>query len=49
MIVSSAALSILRDDHGLGGGVYTPACLGQKFLDRLEDGGFKFERKIFDD
>jgi short subunit dehydrogenase-like uncharacterized protein len=49
MIVASAALSILQDDHELEGGVYTPACLGQQFLDRLEDGGFKFERKIFDD
>jgi short subunit dehydrogenase-like uncharacterized protein len=49
MIVASAAISLLRDDHKLEGGVYTPACLGQKFVDRLEEGGFKFERKIYED
>jgi short subunit dehydrogenase-like uncharacterized protein len=49
MIVASAAISILRDGHKLDGGVYTPACLGKKFVDRLEEGGFKFEKKIFDD
>ena len=49
MIVASAALSLLRDDHKLEGGVYTPACLGEKFADRIEEGGFKFEKKIYDD
>ncbi|RDL34459.1 Uncharacterized protein BP5553_07587 [Venustampulla echinocandica] len=44
--ISSAAISILRDEHKLTGGIYTPACLGQKFVDRLETAGFKFEKTI---
>ncbi|KAK2626002.1 hypothetical protein QTJ16_004264 [Diplocarpon rosae] len=47
--VAEAAISILRDGHELSGGVYTPACLGQKFIDRLEGAGFQFERKFYDD
>lgn len=46
--LAQAAISILRDEHELSGGVYTPACLGQKFIDRLDGAGFKFERKFFD-
>lgn len=48
VIVASAALTLLRDDHKLEGGIYTPASLGQKFLDRLEEGGFKFEKGIYE-
>ncbi|KUJ19561.1 uncharacterized protein LY89DRAFT_780481 [Mollisia scopiformis] len=44
-----AALSILKDEHDLSGGIYTPACLGQKFIDRLDSAGFKFEKKFFED
>ena len=45
---SQAAISILLDGHKLSGGIYTPACLGQKFIDRLGDAGFKFETKFFE-
>jgi short subunit dehydrogenase-like uncharacterized protein len=43
-----AAISILQDNHKLSGGVYTPACLGQKFIDRLQTAGFKFEKKFYE-
>ncbi|KAK0099496.1 hypothetical protein ONS95_000227 [Cadophora gregata] len=46
--VAEAAISLLRDDHNLSGGIYTPACLGQKFIDRLEGAGIQFERKFYD-
>jgi short subunit dehydrogenase-like uncharacterized protein len=46
--LAEGAISILRDDHKLSGGVYTPATLGQKFIDRLESAGFKFEKKFYD-
>jgi len=46
--LAEAAISILRDEHDLSGGIYTPACLGQKFIDRLDGAGFKFERKFYD-
>ena len=45
---SQAAISILRDGHNLSGGIYTPACLGQKFIDRLDGAGFKLEKKFFE-
>ncbi|KAG0647549.1 trans-acting enoyl reductase [Hyphodiscus hymeniophilus] len=44
--LAEAAVSILRDGHKLSGGVYTPACLGQKFIDRLQNAGFIFEKKF---
>lgn len=46
--LAEAAISILRDDHSLSGGVYTPASLGQKFIDRLQTAGFKFEKKFYE-
>jgi len=46
--LAESAISILKDEHNLSGGIYTPACLGQKFIDRLDAGGFKFEKKIFE-
>jgi short subunit dehydrogenase-like uncharacterized protein len=42
-------MTILRDNHKLCGGVYTPASLGQKFVDRLEEGGMKFEKKFYEE
>lgn len=39
---------LLEDDHGLSGGIYTPACLGQGFIDRLDESGFKMETKIIE-
>jgi hypothetical protein len=39
---------MLEDDLQLDGGIYTSACLGQTFIDRASDGGFKVEVKIID-
>lgn len=39
---------LLEEDLGLTGGVYTPACLGQGFIDRLDESGFKMEKKIIE-
>lgn len=46
--LAQAAYSIIKDDHELEGGVYTPACLGQQFIDRLDGEGFKIETKLVD-
>lgn len=46
VLVSQAALTLLEDDTGLGGGIYTPACLGQPYIDRLHSAGFEFETSI---
>lgn len=48
VLVSQAACSVLQDDIKLPGGVYTTACLGQKYIDRLNDAGFKIETKVID-
>lgn len=50
IILAQAALTILEnyDDLQLGGGIYTPACLGQPFIERLNSQGFKFETKIIE-
>ena len=47
--VSEAAISILRDDHNLPGGIFTPASLGQKFVDRLQGAGVKIENTFYED
>lgn len=44
-----AALTVLDEDVGLQGGVYTPACLGQAYLDRVNDAGFKVDVKLLHD
>ncbi|KAH6664886.1 Saccharopine dehydrogenase-domain-containing protein [Halenospora varia] len=49
IIVSSAAMSVLKGTHKLSGGIYTPACLGQDLIDRLDSAGFKFEKKFYED
>lgn len=46
--LGEAAITILRDGHDLSGGIYTPACLGQKFIERLDSAGFKFEMKFLE-
>ncbi|KAH8801485.1 Saccharopine dehydrogenase-domain-containing protein [Xylogone sp. PMI_703] len=47
--MSTAAISLLRDEHkDLTGGVYTPATLGEKFIDRLGELGFKIETKVYE-
>ncbi|KAG9247255.1 Saccharopine dehydrogenase-domain-containing protein [Calycina marina] len=47
--LAEAAISILRDDHKLGGGIYTPAVLGQQFVDRLQANGVKIENGFYED
>lgn len=50
VFLGSAAWTLLEDeDLGLEGGVLTPACLGQRFIDRANEGGFKMEVKMIDD
>ncbi|CAN8096767.1 unnamed protein product [Discula destructiva] len=47
IFLAQAALTILEDnveDLG-GGGIFTPACLGQGLVDRVDAAGFKFETK----
>jgi hypothetical protein len=48
VFLGSAAWTMLEDDLQLDGGIYTSACLGQTFIDRASDGGFKVEVKIID-
>lgn len=43
VILANAALTILEDELELGGGIFTPACLGQGVVDRLNASGFRFE------
>ena len=43
ILMAQGALTILEDDTKLDGGVYTPACLGQGFIDRLDAAGLHFE------
>lgn len=46
MFLAQGALTLLEDDVDLGGGgVFTPACLGQGFVDRVGASGFKIETK----
>ncbi|KAK3333216.1 Saccharopine dehydrogenase-domain-containing protein [Cercophora scortea] len=50
ILLAEAAATLLEDggeDENLpGGGIYTPACLGQPFIDRLDHAGFYFETKL---
>ncbi|KAF5020756.1 hypothetical protein F66182_7216 [Fusarium sp. NRRL 66182] len=48
MLLAETAATILEDDVQLSGGSYTPACLGQGLIDRLDKGGLKFDVKIID-
>ncbi|KAK7730855.1 hypothetical protein SLS53_008933 [Cytospora paraplurivora] len=46
ILLAQAAATIIEDDIDLGGGgVFTAACLGEGFVDRLNSAGFKFETK----
>lgn len=45
-MLAEAACTILQEDLGLEGGIYTPACLGQAYIDRLDGAGFHFETKM---
>lgn len=46
--LAKAALTILEDDLQLDGGIYTPACLGQGYIDRVREAGFKIEVSMVD-
>ena len=49
--MAQAAITLLKDDvvaKKFGGGILTPATLGQPFIDRLHDAGFSFETKMID-
>jgi len=52
LFLAEAAATILRDDkiaaRRLGGGVLTPATLGQGFLDRITNAGVFLELKMLD-
>lgn len=48
LLLAEVAATILEDDLGLGGGIYTPACLGQGFIDRLDAAKFRFESRVID-
>lgn len=44
MLLAEAAITIARDEtpaHQLGGGVLTPATLGEAYFDRVREGGLK--------
>ena len=45
VLLAQGALTILEEDVGLGGGSFTPACLGQGYIDRLNAVGFNMEAK----
>ncbi|KAJ8129075.1 hypothetical protein O1611_g4554 [Lasiodiplodia mahajangana] len=44
--LSQGARALLEDNLALEGGIYTPACLGQGYIDRLDEYGFKVETKM---
>lgn len=46
MFLAQGALTILEDNLGLDGGIYTPACLDQGFVNRANGAGFKIEVKM---
>jgi hypothetical protein len=47
VLLAQGAATILQDDAvKLTGGIYTPACLGQGYMDRLENDGVHFETEI---
>ncbi|EXJ92909.1 hypothetical protein A1O3_01465 [Capronia epimyces CBS 606.96] len=46
-LLAQAAGTLLQDDSArLTGGIYTPACLGQAYIDRLQEVGVKFETEV---
>ncbi|KAH6849972.1 Saccharopine dehydrogenase-domain-containing protein [Chaetomium sp. MPI-CAGE-AT-0009] len=49
IFLAEAASTLLEEDVDLPGGVYTAACLGQPFIDRLDRGGFHLETKLLED
>ena len=51
LFLGQAALTLLQEDIELElrGGVYTPSCLGQGFVDRCHDAGFMMSVKMLKD
>jgi len=52
VLLAEAALSLLKDESmakEIGGGVLTPAMLGQAYVDRLGESGFKIETRLLED
>lgn len=45
ILLAEAAATLLQEDVGLEGGIYTAACLGQPLIDRLDRAGFHIETK----
>ncbi|APA15011.1 hypothetical protein SS1G_13646 [Sclerotinia sclerotiorum 1980 UF-70] len=49
ILIAQGAISLLRDDHKLSGGIYTPSSLGEKYINRLQQSAnVKFEKKVFE-
>ncbi|KAF5982926.1 hypothetical protein FCOIX_3464 [Fusarium coicis] len=48
MLLAEIAATILEDEIELDGGSYTPACLGQGLVDRLDKSGFRTDVRIID-
>ncbi|KAK3953363.1 Saccharopine dehydrogenase-domain-containing protein [Pseudoneurospora amorphoporcata] len=53
VLMAEAAATLLEEESVEeqlgGGGIYTPACLGQPFIDRLDKAGFHFETTIMEE
>ncbi|KAB8289828.1 hypothetical protein EYC80_010460 [Monilinia laxa] len=48
-LIAQGAISLLRDDHKLSGGIYTPSSLGENYINRLQQSGnIKFEKKVYE-
>lgn len=43
LLMSQGSLTLLEENTHLNGGIYTGACLGQPFVDRIHQAGFKVE------
>ncbi|KAK2013003.1 saccharopine dehydrogenase [Colletotrichum eremochloae] len=48
VLLVQAASTLLEEPVDLPGGVFTPSCLGQSFIDRLQGAGFNFESKLLE-
>lgn len=46
VFLGQAASTLLEVDVPLKGGIYTPACLGEDYIDRVGEQGFKIETSI---
>ncbi|KAK2045638.1 saccharopine dehydrogenase [Colletotrichum somersetense] len=48
VLLAQAASTLLEEEVELPGGVFTPSCLGQPFIDRLQGAGFNFESRMLE-